>query len=164
MLLSHGFWWNFWKLRKSKSKGWGLVEWEQRNERMQFLYRDDILGRVIKRKDFPWWPMCVCLCVFSKFDHVTWICLEIMRLFGTGHSHCQLAQTGNQLSVSSWPTSPLDLVQVWNPFGSYVPLCNNPLPLPCPLSAKWCEHKHAPSLTNTHTHTHTQVIAWRIHV
>ncbi len=43
---------------------------------------------------------CVCVCVFfsPKFDHVTWICSEVMRLLVKGHSHChaplsQLART-----------------------------------------------------------------------
>ncbi len=59
-----------------------------------------------------------CVCVSTKFGHVTWLKLEIMCLFCHRQLplqcplFCQLARTINQLNFDSWKTFPLNLVQV----------------------------------------------------
>ncbi len=86
-----------------------------------------------------------------QFGLVTWIRLEVMLLFVTGHSHChasfcQLGHIVNQLSFGSWPTFPLTALQVfWSIWNLYTFLLL-PLQQPLPLLASWHEYKR----TQTH--------------
>ncbi len=50
-----------------------------------YSYRDHM-------KSWRYWRahtcVCVCVSVFTKFGHVTWICWEVLRLSVMSHSHC----------------------------------------------------------------------------
>ncbi len=55
--------------------------------------------------------VCTCVCVSTEFSYATWLRLEVMCLFVTGHSHCpppfcQLAwtQTHTLRHTNVWPS------------------------------------------------------------
>ncbi len=98
----------------------------------------------------------VCVFFFTYFVRIRLICLGVMRLFITGHSHChtpfcQLTWTVNQLSFGSWPTFQLKFVQICESIWKLCTFLRSAIPIATPLLANWHECKH--------THTHTNLIS-----
>ncbi len=111
-----------------------------------------------------------CMCVFlQSFGHVTWIHVEVMQLFVTGHSHYHTPIARWHKQLISCPLTHVQpfhwiLCKSMNPFGRNVFFvclfvfcfffvcffCNRPLPLTRPLLSQlaWTQ-------THTFAHMHT---------